>query len=256
MLDIRRSLVGAGVAGAVFGLALAAAAQPAQPVAAPGSAQPAQPTQAVPPAAPALSPVPWLTVGALAVPSPFQTPGAGVERRPVPDTHSFQVILLEASNAGAPSVEGLPPNAQKALRDLQDFLPYKHYRLLDMGWMHTAHEASTRLQGVGDRTYAANIVVSRDRGEDGKLFIERFLLRDDTIPPTPPPPPPPPGAQRGAAGARTAPVPRAMLAARGTSLISTAFGIEVGETVVVGTSRLNGGDKALMALLTVVPRKR
>lgn len=37
-------------------------------------------------------------------------------------------------------------------------------------------------------------------------------------------------------------------------IISTSFAMDVGETVVVGTSRLRGGDKALIALLTAVPR--
>ena len=32
--------------------------------------------------------------------------------------------------------------------------------------------------------------------------------------------------------------------------------MEIGETVVVGTSRLRGGDKALIALLTAVPRTK
>jgi hypothetical protein len=36
-------------------------------------------------------------------------------------------------------------------------------------------------------------------------------------------------------------------------LIDTSFAMDVGETVVVGTSRLPGGDKALIALLTAVP---
>jgi hypothetical protein len=38
------------------------------------------------------------------------------------------------------------------------------------------------------------------------------------------------------------------------AMIDTSFTMDVGETVVVGTSRLAGGDKALIALLTAVPR--
>jgi len=37
-------------------------------------------------------------------------------------------------------------------------------------------------------------------------------------------------------------------------LIDTSFNMDIGETVVVGTSRLGSGDKALIALLTAVPR--
>ena len=36
-------------------------------------------------------------------------------------------------------------------------------------------------------------------------------------------------------------------------VIDTSFTMDVGETVVVGTSRLKGGTKALITLLTAVP---
>lgn len=38
-----------------------------------------------------------------------------------------------------------------------------------------------------------------------------------------------------------------------SAIIDTSFTMDVGETVVVGTSRLKGGSKALIALLTAVP---
>jgi hypothetical protein len=41
---------------------------------------------------------------------------------------------------------------------------------------------------------------------------------------------------------------------RSRSVIDTSFNMDVGETVVVGTSRVRGGDKALIALLTAVAR--
>ena len=37
-------------------------------------------------------------------------------------------------------------------------------------------------------------------------------------------------------------------------VIETSFAMDIGETVVVGTSRMRGGDKALIALLTAVPK--
>jgi hypothetical protein len=47
---------------------------------------------------------------------------------------------------------------------------------------------------------------------------------------------------------------RIIAAMKSRSIIDTSFTMDVGETVVVGTSRLAGGDKALIALLTAVPR--
>jgi hypothetical protein len=42
-------------------------------------------------------------------------------------------------------------------------------------------------------------------------------------------------------------------AGRSRTVIDTSFTMDVGETVVVGTSRVRGADKALIALLTAVP---
>jgi hypothetical protein len=38
----------------------------------------------------------------------------------------------------------------------------------------------------------------------------------------------------------------------GRPLLSTTFSMELGETVVVGTSKLDGPDKALVVLLTAL----
>lgn len=45
-------------------------------------------------------------------------------------------------------------------------------------------------------------------------------------------------------------------ASSGRRIIDTSFSMDVGETVVVGTSRLGGGDRAIIALLTAVARAR
>jgi hypothetical protein len=55
--------------------------------------------------------------------------------------------------------------------------------------------------------------------------------------------------EAGRPAARGTPVARM---ARG-AIIDTSFAMDVGETVVVGTSRLKGGSRALIALLTAVP---
>ncbi len=48
--------------------------------------------------------------------------------------------------------------------------------------------------------------------------------------------------------------PDRRVAAASRAIIDTSFTMDVGETVVVGTSRIAGGDKALIALLTAVAR--
>jgi hypothetical protein len=56
--------------------------------------------------------------------------------------------------------------------------------------------------------------------------------------------------QRAAAPARS------VKSTHSSSVIDTSFTMDVGETVVVGTSRVAGGEKALIALLTAVAQNR
>jgi hypothetical protein len=63
---------------------------------------------------------------------------------------------------------------------------------------------------------------------------------------------------RAASGVATRSAQRGPVSERASrgSVIDTSFSMDVGETVVVGTSRLKGGTKALIALLTAVPPRR
>lgn len=54
---------------------------------------------------------------------------------------------------------------------------------------------------------------------------------------------------------RTASQGRSVLKSMNPSVIDTSFTMDVGETVVVGTSRVAGGEKALIALLTAVANR-
>lgn len=158
---------------------------------------------------------------------------------PTPDilsrpTYSFQVSLLLADTNNGVEFEGLSKNAQKALEDLRDFLPFKSYRLLDFAWLRTSLRSSARVQGPEGRTYELKLQVGFDQNEDSdRLFISSFDLVDITRQPSQ--------------------LENAPLIRRQQSLISTSFGMHEGETVVVGTSRLEGDRRALVVLLTAVP---
>jgi hypothetical protein len=52
--------------------------------------------------------------------------------------------------------------------------------------------------------------------------------------------------------ARLAQVEKQIRLARARKLIDSRFQMEIGETVVVGTSKIGGGDKGLVVLLTSV----
>ncbi len=146
-----------------------------------------------------------------------------------PRTQVFQLHLLEGSTAGAVAAPSdLPLGASKALEDLRGFLPYKSYRLLDTAWLPTTGGVQARLVGDGGASYAVDLRFKRvgDRKEK-RLFVEFFRMREEgTLPALARPP---------------------------RQLIETSFGLEIGETIVVGTSRVDGAsDKALVVLLTAV----
>jgi len=204
-----------------------------------------------------------------------------------PADQAFQLILLEADRTGSGDPGPLPPAARKALADLKDFLPYSGFRLLDSAFVRTTREARVVVEGMGGRAYEATLVFRGDpRASGAELLLERFSLRvipSDPIglllgvpgaapvareqarggghppppagagPGAPPPPAMAPGAEPPAApgsppGSPT-PTPPPSLS---ESLLSTSFSIHRGETVVVGTSKLDGG-RALVVLLTALP---
>ncbi len=77
------------------------------------------------------------------------------------------------------------------------------------------------------------------RNEPGSLLVRSFDLQEKNEPA-------PPRVATG--GDKTAPV-----APGRKTLLSSSFAAEVGQTVVVGTSRLNGGDEAMIVLFTALP---
>lgn len=150
-----------------------------------------------------------------------------------PRTHGFQIVLLAAS--AKPSSGGLevPANVRKALADLKGFLPFKSYEVLDTAWLNGTQDRSMEARLV-DRQGAGYLVALQfhDAGSpaDRTLFADVFRLRAEAFKP------------QGSTEVRP-----------GGSLIDTSFGVKEGETIVVGTSRVNGSNDALVVLVTAAP---
>jgi hypothetical protein len=140
-------------------------------------------------------------------------------------SHTFQAVFLIADNAAPGSLEGVPENAQKALRSAASFLPYKAYRLLDSAWIRTSFKGSSRVTGADGNPLEVHITVDPNGKSETRIVINEFYLQ--TL------------MKNGAP--------------YGQPLLSTAFSMQLGETVVVGTSKLDGSDKALVVLLTALP---
>jgi hypothetical protein len=213
------------------------------------------------------------------------------ERANMPAPQGFSVVLVLGEMQGAGAADNVPPAARKALADMKDFLPYKTYRLLDAQWtLCCGHSAIiTRLRGDEQEYYDLELEPNRT-DTSGKWYV-RFALRNaaaagaraedidsrvaalnrqqaeaeaqlrdlrqrynDNHP----------EVQKARARLTELDRERAQIqvdsARRRTAMastmnrrtvIDTSFTMDIGETVVVGTSRLQS-DKALIALLTAV----
>jgi hypothetical protein len=140
---------------------------------------------------------------------------------PLPD-RVLHVYLLEASKQPASAPE-LPAGAMKAVRDLQEVMPFRGFRLLESGLLRSARTGQVALGS----DFVLEFAFRRQRDPDGRVLVERFFLRRE--------------------------VPsKADKEGEYRVLIDTSFLIRPGETVVVGTSKLDGGDDALVVLVTAI----
>lgn len=221
----------------------------------------------------------WTSISAVATLALIAATSAEAQSR----YNGFSVVLLQGDSQGAPTGDSLPASAgiRKALADVKDFLPYKSYKVLDTQWLRGGE---TRMKGAGTQEYDigvtdVNQIMPMPWMKEGMVRIN-FNLRE-----------PGPSAvvndesvrqaqlanlmaQLSAAKAELS-VAETRVEARHPSvqelqrgiaelqkqleklklqprkLIDTQFDMAIGETVVVGTSRI-GGDKGLVVLLTAV----
>lgn len=208
----------------VDGPNVAAPAEPAVPAQAAATAQPAVPQQAVPTPAPA-PPGSRSTVP----PNPLMPRTSRLT--------GLSAILVtgdteeaSTSRGGAPSLE-VPAAARKALASISSFLPYKSYSMAD------AALVSTNVNQV-------SVVLMRDPELIPTLL--RLQLAANASPPM------------VASESYSVNVSLNELSTgkpedkTGRQLISTNVTLALGETVVVGTSRIGGGRKAYVLLLTAI----
>jgi hypothetical protein len=136
------------------------------------------------------------------------------------ETHLFQIVVLIGSKEVARPSTDVPANAQKALDDIGQFLPYKSYRMVDTSLIRSAAQGQGLMAGPDNHDYRVQLRYSKGR-KTGKIFVESFELVD---------------LNRGS----------------NALLIGTSFEVDLRETIVVGSSKLNGGDEALIVLFTAV----
>jgi hypothetical protein len=188
----------------------------------------------------------------------------------------FSVVLLLGETQSTGGGDGLPPAPalRKALSDVRDFLPYKSYRVLDTQWLRGG---STRMKGPDDQEYdvdlaADQIMPNPFHPKEGMLNVVFHLQevgaaansseeygrsiqaaelekqRASMLAQMPSAQ----GAMVQEMKARLERVEKQIRLAKARKLIDSRFEMSIGETVVVGTSKIGGGDKGLVVLLTSV----
>jgi hypothetical protein len=124
------------------------------------------------------------SVAAGAPPAPEAPPQQSrADRQPSsPSTlglQGYSVVLVVGDMQTAGGGDTVPPAARKALTDMQAFLPFKRYQLLDAAWMLCCgayrSSISGRMRGPEEREYAYSIDTLS--GDEGKLTV-RFAMRE------------------------------------------------------------------------------
>lgn len=151
-------------------------------------------------------------------------------------TQLFQVVLVRGAINGSEEIVGIPKNAEKAIRDVRDFLPFKSYKVLDTGLLRldAGGFGKVRLDGIPPQQYDVG-VAWRTASSQKKILIWAFSVYAVRVP----------GAT---------PLPRGVAPEAERPIIDTSFNLDVGETIVVGSSKL-GGDQALIVLFTALPNR-
>ncbi len=172
-------------------------------------------------------------------PPPRAHSDRGAER-----TFTFQLVLLVADTQGAARFENVPANAQKALDDVKGFLPYTSYRLLDLAWLRSSRSAEAQISGPDERSLSASIRFVSDASDPNRIDIQRLVIVEAPRMPMLLEAPRKDGAPTAIAPITPLPI---------RPLLETSFGMKAGETVVVGTAKLDGPSKALVVILSAIP---
>jgi hypothetical protein len=161
-----------------------------------------------------------------------QISAALAEAQQVPSAQVFQVTMIEAENNGDKGLGNVPEPARAALEDARSFLPFNGYKLLGTALLRTNSSASAIVNGPGGADYACEISFHHAVTRDGhQLVLRRFELSRM-----------PPQNEFG----------QYLEGASAVEILNSSFGMTPGETVVVGTSKLEGANRALVVLLTAL----
>jgi hypothetical protein len=141
-----------------------------------------------------------------------------------PKQDGVHVVLLIANAKTASKYQlELPPTVAKALKDASQFLPYTYYELTDQVSLRGAGVNQTiRLSGWDSHEYQLGLSTHPSTASPDLVAVRVSLVET------------------------TGPI--------SSDVMTTEYSARVGETVVVGTSRVKS-DESLVLLLTLLPTR-
>ena len=158
------------------------------------------------------------------------------------ESYMFQTVMLVGSTEGKSDLSGVPANVVEALEDVMQFLPYKNCRLIDASLLRSNGEARGLLKGPDGRDFELMFEFREDQSDSGTLQIRGFGI--DTLVAQP--------QDRMITENGKTKIEHGPPQWVRRNVIATSFTIKVGETIVVGTSKLNGTGEALIVLFTAM----
>lgn len=145
----------------------------------------------------------------------------------VPQTRLIGIILVQGSNTPIEENLALPTKAKKVIEEVADFLPFKHFSMLDSSFIRTDHRASFKLRGPGGKELIANMGIESHPSDENTILIDNFGIEE---------------VSWNIEGEKKSRFSKYH--------ITTSFSIKSGETIVVGTSRINYGDDSIIVLFS------
>lgn len=145
----------------------------------------------------------------------------------VAQSRQFRLVVLGASTRGGGFDSELSSEAREALEELSQILPFDSYELHDTAFVNTTRRGTAKLSGPEGVSYGLQLSFREVAAVDGPVLeVGQLELSAEVIEN---------GVSTGI-----------------HQLLSTSVSVRLGETVVVGTSKLNGGDQAVVVLLTAL----
>jgi hypothetical protein len=140
----------------------------------------------------------------------------------VSEHDGVHAALLIANRTAAKHQLELPASVAKALKDAGELLPFTYYELVDQAFLRGAGNR-IRLTGSTGRSYSLAVTARPRRDSADRLAVHVVLSETWSSPKGDP-----------------------------SDVMITEYTARLGETVVVGTSKM-GGDDSLVLLVTLLP---